>query len=433
MVILMIGISADFDPVHLGHVDLIGRARELGDEMGKEVVIYLNKGYSANHAPFFASFEARSRMALEAGADRIVPIEGLHHRLTMAYTVPIRIAMMIQDGVTDYVDAAEVNPKKIKRYASGFIKKGIFSGIPRSLPNRNVIRWYAVNEFLYQRFNRKMEFHFIPEGKFNGEKISGRQIRREIIENNLKIPGNVKKLLPQSTVDILEEEIEKYNIPGSRNMEVLLKRLNTSSRHQLLNTAHLNAEAVEHIIQGRWYQSENQVWASLRQAGYGPVLSRLALSCVEEDVTRREIYDLIMDYERQGIIPPDQTMERVIQRAWYVASMAEKGHASSEAHEKFRNGSRTEEKSPYFFDAGVHLRSFELESLKEGMEAHLYVDKRGVLACELKPPGRKVKSPLKLPGKMATYLRFLVDSQVIPLQGKLVKQKRGFRIRLKVG
>lgn len=429
----MIGISADFDPVHLGHVDLIQKAREVADKKGEEVVIYLNKGYSANHAPFFVSFEARSRMALEAGADRIVPIEGLHHRLTMAYTVPIRIALMIQDGVTDYVDAAEVDPARIKKYAAGFIKRGIFSGIPRSLPNRNVIRWYAVNEFLYQRFKRKMEFHFIPEGKVNGEKISGRQIRREIIENNLQIPGNVVKLLPDSTVQILEEEIQQGNIPGHRNLEVLLKRLNTAPKHQLLNIAHLNAAAVEHIIQGRWYQAENQVWASLRQADYGPVLSRLALSCVEEDVTRREIYELIMDYERQGIIPPDQTMERVIERAWYVASMVDKGLTGSEAHEKFRKGSRTTDKSPYSFDAGLHLRSFELESLKEGMDAHLYVDKRGVLACELKPPGRKVKSPLKLTGKMATYLRLLIDSQVIPLQGELLKQKRGWRIRLKLG
>jgi cytidyltransferase-like protein len=429
----LIGISADFDPVHLGHVDLIQKAREVADEKGEEVVIYLNKGYSANHAPFFASFEARSQMALEAGADRIVPIEGLHHRLTMAYTVPIRIALMIEDGITDYVDAAEVNPKKIKRYASSFIKKGIFSGIPRTLPNRNVIRWYAVNEFLYHRFGKKMKFHFIPEGKVQGEKISGRQIRREILENNLQIPRNVAKLLPKSTLRILEAEIEKNNIPGERNLDHLLKRLNTSSRHQLLNTAHLNANAVEHIIQGRWYQAENQVWASLRQADYGPVLSRLALSCVEEGVTRREIYDLIKDYEKHGIIPPDQTMERVIERAWYVASMVQEGLTSSEAHEKFLEGSRTRDKPPYSFEGGLHLRNFELSSLQEGMEAYLYVDKRGDLACELKPPDRKVKSPLKLPGNIATYLRLLVDSQVIPLQGKLVKRKRGWRIELKVG
>ncbi len=429
----LIGISADFDPVHKGHASLIGKAREIADEKGDEVVIYLNKGYSANHAPFFVSFEGRSKMALEAGADRIVPIEGLHHRLTMSYTVPIRIAMMIQDGVTDYVDAAEVNPTQIKKYAARFIKRGIFSGIPRNLPNRNVIRWYAVNEFLYQRFNRKMEFHFIPEGKVNGEKISGRQIRSEILENNLRIPGSVKRLLPKSTVRILEEEIDKGTVPETRNMDVLLKRLNTTSRHHLLNTAHLNAEAVEHIIQGRWYQAENQVWASLRQAGYGPVLSRLALSCVEEDVTRRELYELIQDYEKQGIIPPDQTVERVIERAWFVSSMVETGLTSSEAHEKFLNGARTKDKPLYSFDAGLHLRSFELPKLEEGLKAYLYVDKRGVLACELKTKEGKVKSPLKLPGKMATYLRLLVDSQIIPLEGELVKRKRGWRIRLIVG
>ena len=62
-------------------------------------------------------------MALEAGADRIVPIEGLHHRLTLAYTVPIRIAMMIEDG-SYYVDAANVSTESIKKYASTFAKKG---------------------------------------------------------------------------------------------------------------------------------------------------------------------------------------------------------------------------------------------------------------------------------------------------------------------
>ena len=71
----MIGISADFDPVHQGHVKLIEKARELGDKKNDEVVIYLNKGFSANHGPFFASYDARKRMALEAGADKVVPIE----------------------------------------------------------------------------------------------------------------------------------------------------------------------------------------------------------------------------------------------------------------------------------------------------------------------------------------------------------------------
>ena len=91
-----------------------------------------------------------------------------------------------------------------------FAKKGIFSGIPRNLPNRNVIRWFAVNEFLYKKYKRNLKFHIIPEYKAIGEKISGREIRREILENNMEIPENVAKLLPDSTVRILEEEIKKW-------------------------------------------------------------------------------------------------------------------------------------------------------------------------------------------------------------------------------
>ena len=53
----MIGISADFDPVHKGHEKLISEARKLADREDKKVVVYLNKGFSANHAPFFVDLK----------------------------------------------------------------------------------------------------------------------------------------------------------------------------------------------------------------------------------------------------------------------------------------------------------------------------------------------------------------------------------------
>jgi len=424
----LIGISADFDPVHNGHVKLIEKGREIAEKTGDEVVIYLNKDYSANHAPFFANYEARKEMALKAGADKVVPIEGLHHRLTLAYTVPIRIAMMIEDGVVDYVDAADVSTKKIQRYASSFAKKGIFSGIPRNLPNRNVIRWFAVNEFLYKKYNRKMKFHIIPELKMEG-KISGREIRTKIIENNFKIPEDVKEVLPKSTTKILEREIKEGNIPGKRDIETLTKRLNTYSRPNLLNIAHLNAVAVDAIVKGRRYRNEDQIWASLRMAGYGPVLTRLAISCVEQDVNRKEVFELIKNYEKHGIIPPDQTVKNVIERAWFVASNVEKGIKSSDAHEMFRKGKRGE-KAPYTIDAGMHLRSFEAEDLKDGMDALLYVDKNEKMRCQIRTETRKIKSPLKLPAKHATYLRLLIDSHFIPLSARIVEKKEGIRVRI---
>ena len=426
----MIGISADFDPVHNGHVKLIEKGREIAEETGDEVVIYLNKDYSANHAPFFANYEARREMALKAGADKVVPIEGMHHRLTLAYTVPIRIAMMIEDGVVDYVDAADVSTKKIQRYASSFAKKGIFSGIPRSLPNRNVIRWFAVNEFLYKKYNRKMKFHIIPELKLDG-KISGREIRAKIIENNFKIPEDVKEVLPKTTVNILEKEIKNGNIPGKRDIETITKRLNTYSRPNLINIAHLNADAVDAIVQGRRYRNEDQAWASLRMAGYGPVLTRLAISSVEQDVTKKEVFELIKSYQREGIIPPDQTVESVIERAWFVASKVEKGMKTSEAHEMFRKGKRGD-KPPSSIDGGMHLRSFEVEDLEDGMDAPLYVDKNGKLRCQIRTETRKIKSPLKLPAKHVTYLRLLIDSQFIPIKAKIVEKKEGTRVRISI-
>ncbi len=427
----MIGISADFDPIHKGHVKLIEKGREIAEKTGDEVVIYLNKDYSANHAPFFANYEARRKMALKAGADKVVPIERLHYRLTLAYTVPIRIAMMIEDGVVDYVDAADVSTKKIQKYASSFAKRGIFSGIPRNLPNRNVIRWFAVNDFLYKKYKRKMNFHIIPELKMD-RKISGREIRAKIIENNFKIPGDVKEVLPDSTVKILQKEIKKGNIPGKRDIESITKRLNKYSRAELLNIAHINANAVNTIIKGRQYRNEDQIWASLRMAGYGPVLTRLAISSVEQDVTREEVFNLIKMYEAEGIIPPDQTVESVIERAWFVASNIDKRVKSSDAHEMFRKGKRGS-KPQYTVDAGLHLRSFEIEDLKDGIEASLFVDKREKLACQIRTENRKIKSPLKLPAKFATYLRLLVDSHFIPLSAQVIKKKEGWRVRIFVG
>ncbi|MBU4534529.1 MAG: nucleotidyltransferase family protein [Euryarchaeota archaeon] len=428
----MIGISADFDPVHKGHVKLIEKGKEIGEETGDEVVIYLNKGFSANHAPFFVSYEARKQMALEAGADRVVPIEELHHRLTLAYTVPIRIAMMIEDGVIDYVDAANVSTPTIIKHAKKFAKKEIFSGIPRNLPNRNVIRWFAVNEFLYKKYKKKMKFHIIPELEMGG-KISGREIRRAILENDMKIPPEIKSLLPDTTTKILEREIKKGNVAPGRNLKSITKRMNTYSRSSLMQIAHLNADAINSIIKGRVYRQEDKIWAAFRRAGYGPVLTRLAISALEEDISKEEVLQIIASYEKKGIIPPDQTIEKVIERSWFVAKKSEEGFKSSEAHQKFMNGEKIKESPCMAFDAGLNVRSFEVDYLKDDLPANIYVDQNGLLACELRVEGKKIKSPLKLPGLMVTYLRLLLDSQFIPVSARVIKKARGIRIRIYVG
>ncbi|MDR1722116.1 MAG: cytidyltransferase [Methanobrevibacter sp.] len=431
----MIGISADFDPVHKGHEKLIAKGREIADETGDEVVIYLNKGYSANHAPFFTSFEARSEMALKAGADKVVPIEGLHHRLTLAYSVPIRIAMMIEDGVVDYVDAADVSREKIENYSKKFVQQGIFVGIPRNLPNRNVIRWFAVNDFLYNKYNKKMKFHIIPELKLE-EKISGRVIRKSIIDNNMEIPENIKDLLPKSTTKILEREIKKGNVNQERNWKGIYHSLNTLSRGELTKTAYLTGNAINSIIKGRMYKDPESIWARFRRAGYGPVLTRLAISAIEENVTREEVMSLMKSYESKGVIPPEQKINRVIERAWYVASENQNGIEARIANEKFKEEQITIDNYPLSFYGGLSLTKFETKKLEKNindkMKTDLYIDKDGKISCQIKRNKFKIKTNLKLPATQVSYLRYIIDSHFIPTKANLIKKEEGLRVKINI-
>ncbi|MCL2687234.1 MAG: cytidyltransferase [Methanobrevibacter sp.] len=433
--VVMIGISADFDPVHLGHVELIKKGKEIAKDTGDKVVIYLNKDFSANHAPFFIPFEARKKMALAAGADKVVGIEGLHHRLTLAYSVPIRIAMMIEDGVVDYVDAANVSPPKIMKHAQKFVNEGIFVGIPRNLPNRNVIRWFAVNEFLKNKYGKNMKFHIIPELEFDG-KISGRILRRSILENDMIIPEEVKELLPKTSTKILEKEIKKGTIPGERNWKNITKRMNTCSRPNLMKIAYLNGNVINEIIKGRVYRDEESVWATFRRGGYGPVLTRLAISCIEKEVTREEVVNLMRSYEKKGVTPHEQSVDKVIERSYYVATQSEKGEQASIANEKFRNTPKISVNAPLKIEAGLYLTKFETKIMKRNLNKSLnpqiYIDKDGKISCEIKLEKKKIKTNLKLPGKDVTYIRYILDSQFIPVSAKLIETKRGIRVEISV-
>ena len=428
----MIAISADFDPVHKGHENLIKEARKIADEKDIEVVIYMNKGYSANHAPFFTPFEARKEMALALGADKVIGIEGLHHRLILSYSVPIRLAKMHEDGVTDYITAADISLEEVKSYAERFINEGSFLGMPQDFPNRNVIRWYAINEFLSKKFNHKIDFHLIPEVT-KPTKISGRFIRKEILKNNLIITKEIRELLPKTTSDILEREIEKGTVPGKRNMKVLKHKMNTYSRSSLTNIAYLNGKVINKIVEGRFYKDDESIWASFRRADYGPVMTRLAASCIEEEVTKDEVLKLMRHYEEKGVIPEEQNVDKIIERAWYVAEEVDRGVPAKEANEKFRKKQNLNLNPLMTIEAGLNLTKFEAKKVQEGLEAKIFVDKDNQVSCEIKEKKIKIKTNLKLPSKEVTYLRYILDSRYIPVSGELIRNKRNdWRVKITI-
>ena len=404
----MIAISADFDPVHKGHEHLIREARKLANRLDKKVVVYLNKGFSANHAPFFVDFDARREMALALGADDVKAFEGLHHRLVLSYSVPIRLKQMIDDGATDYIT-------------------GNFVGMPKSYTNRNEIRWYAINEFLGSRLN----YHVVEE--FNKERYSGRLIRQSIIDNGMTITDEVRELLPETTVEILKREIDAGRTPGERNWADIYKRMNTYSRGNLEKIAYLNGNTINEIIKRRVYRDPESIWAVFRRSDYGPVMTRLAISSIEMEVTKKEVMELMKSYEAEGVIPDNQKVQRVIDRAWYVASEGEKGISARDANNRFRSENIIVENPPLSLEAGLNLTKFETKITKEGLPTDLYVDKNGKISVQFKSEGKKIKTNLRLPALEVTYLRYIMDSHFIPVSGSIKKAKKGFKVKVTIG
>ena len=423
----LIAISADFDPVHKGHEYLISQARKLADEKNKKLVVYLNKGFSANHAPFFVDFDARSEMALALGADDIKSFEGLHHRLVLSYSVPIRLKQMMDDGVTDYITSASISLDEIKSKAQKFIDEENFVGMPKHYTNRNEIRWYAINEFL----GSKIDYHVVQE--FNKDKYSGRLIRQSIIDNDMVISKETKKLLPKTTVEILQREIDAGRVPGERNWSDIYKRMNTYSRGNLEKIAYLNGNTINEIIKRRVYRDPESIWAVFRRSDYGPVMTRLAISAIEMDVQKQEVMDLMKSYEAEGVIPDNQKVSRVIDRAWYVALEGEKGISARQANDKFRSENIAVENPPLNIEAGLNLTRFETKITKEGINTDLYVDKNGKISVQFKSEGKKIKTNLRLPAREVTYLRYIMDSHFIPVSGKIKKAKKGFKVDVSIG
>ncbi|MBE6511489.1 MAG: cytidyltransferase [Methanobrevibacter millerae] len=423
---ILICISADFDPVHKGHEKLISEARKIADNESKKLVVYLNKGFSANHAPFFVDFDARSEMALALGADEVKSFEGLHHRLVLSYSVPIRLTQMINDGGSDYITSASISLNEIAKKAQKFIDEGNFVGMPKNYTNRNEIRWYALNEFL----GSKLKFHIVKE--LNKDKYSGRLIRQSIIDNDYTITSETRKLLPKSTVEILEREIDKNNIDLGRNWEDIYKRMNTYSRGNLSKIAYLNGKTINEIIKKRVYSNPESVWAAFRRSDYGPVMTRLAISSIEMDVTKREVMDLMKSYEAENVIPEMQKVSKVIDRAWYVATKTNEGMSAREANNNFRQGNVEVSDAPLSIDAGLNLTRFETKIMKEGLNADLYVDKNNKISVQLKSEGKKIKTNLRLPAREVTYLRYIMDSHFIPVSGTSKKDKKGYKINVKI-
>ncbi len=68
--------------------------------------------------------------------------------------------------------------------------------------------------------------------------------------------------------------------------------------------------------------------------------------------------------------------------------------------------------------------------MKEGLTGDLYIDKNNKTSIELRSEGKKIKTNLRLPANEVTYLRYIMDSNFIPVNAEIVKAKKGFKVKI---
>ncbi|MHC1605589.1 MAG: nucleotidyl transferase family protein [Candidatus Methanofastidiosia archaeon] len=448
-----VGMGVDFDPVHKGHVHLINEGKRYG-----KVYAYINEDYTAHHTPPFLSFEARKEICESLGMEAI-GVRGLHYRLPLSYTVPIRISLMANDGITDIVDAATSHLpfEKIVEVSKEFARKEMLMGIPRDWPDRNLIRWVAANEIYANKHKKRMNYHLIPTYKIDNETVSGRYIRKSILEKG-KLIAPVRHLLPKESQTIIERELKEGNIPQKRDIDTLLHVTNTYPKSKLLHISNINVSAAEELLKGRPYESVEQLYFPLRRAGYQQVLSNLAISCMEKKVTKKEVAQLIKNYTKKGVIPNDQHIKNIIERAYFV-SRASKLTDAHKADSLFRSGINdfwnenfkelsqltgidageikklrkkiSYVKPPESILAGVAVKSFEVKKINKKVGCRL-TTRKSELCVEFLFP-KKIIGKLKLPALEVTFLRFLLDSQLVPVESKVEMPEKKVRIRINYG
>ncbi|WP_168168787.1 adenylyltransferase/cytidyltransferase family protein [Methanopyrus sp. SNP6] len=326
----VIGIAADFDPPHLGHAYLLDRARDFGDE----VVVFLNADYTAHHTPPLLPYRLRREVVLELGADEVIPVRGYHQRFPLAYTVPVRVRLMAEEGVDIILDAGPSRDlDRLREHVERVLEVGDLFSIPPNVPDRNVVRWLAAVEYVNRELGTDVELLLVPEL----EEYSGRKIRAALRRSGYSPDslGKVRRYLPRETFKKLERYLRERTPPIAQRKE-LLDVLNRAPSYELCSIAHLNTIAVREILRGRPFRSERQIWGALRRADYGSVLTRLALANTECRVTSGEIARIALSWCVERLVPENQSPDSMYRRDWFVAALSSRGIKARDADQLYR-------------------------------------------------------------------------------------------------
>jgi predicted nucleotidyltransferase len=251
------------------------------------------------------SREARAKTAIAVGADIVV--EGPPMGIMGSGQYSLCLAKAFQGVCTDYIPRG-YNPSDDYKIILDKIAKGhgiapkpykivdmetgkiIFKG---KLKNDNYIIASLSKSFKKINFNFKNKFIFIKRI----EGISGTLIRQSTTTNTFTY---VKTMLPQETINILENEIKENKAPlhMSRDINSILDSANNLSFNELNNLNLIDKKTAHNLVKAR----ENKDFESIEEIqncisyGFSSHFNHRVLTILETKINKDIIYNYINNY-----------------------------------------------------------------------------------------------------------------------------------------
>lgn len=298
-------IIADFteySPLHNGHLHCMREAQKLHPDALFVAVVPGPTERSGRGLPFIMTRHARAKSAINAGAD--IAIEGPpmgimgsgQYSLCLAKTFQAVDADIIPRGYKPYEGFQEIMDRitmghgiapKPYKMVDMLTKEVILEG---KLEEDNYVIASLSKSLTKIGFDFKNRFQFVKRIKG----VSGTVIRQAIQENNLDMAIS---MLPQTTVQVLREEIESNNAPlhNTRSETLILETVNTLSKNELLTLALLDETTVNNIIKNKPFTNVDEVKKIINQ-GFSTHYKTRVLSALEARIDKETISKYIETY-----------------------------------------------------------------------------------------------------------------------------------------
>lgn len=251
----VLGIIAEYNPLHNGHVAHINRSKEMTG--ADYTVVAMSGNFVQRGAPAVIDKFARAKMALENGADLVLELPTCYSTASAEYFASAGVALLEKIGVVDHISfGSECGDIKILQHIasilleeppefSEYMQRYLREGYTYPLARNNALIQYETSLFDASRIlgspNNILGIEYIKALNRRNSSITPITLQREgsnyhdrymadsgtsasaqAIREAIPVGGDISPVMPDSAYSDLFDEIEAGNIMDLDDFSAML-------------------------------------------------------------------------------------------------------------------------------------------------------------------------------------------------------------------